>query len=48
MKLIVDVRTREEYVKSHIKGAINIPLYDLEFYLDFLRGCGGETQRKRD
>ena len=38
MKLIVDVRTREEYVKNHVKGAIYIPLYDLEFYIDFLRG----------
>jgi len=37
MKLIVDVRTREEYVKNHIKGAINIPLYDLDFYTDFLK-----------
>ena len=37
MKLIVDVRTREEYVKNHIKGAINIPLYDIEFYTDFLK-----------
>lgn len=37
MKLIVDVRTREEYVKNHVKGAINIPLYDLEFYIDFLK-----------
>jgi len=37
LKLIVDVRTREEYIKNHIKGAINIPLYDLEFYTDFLK-----------
>lgn len=36
-RLTVDVRTREEYVKEHIKGAINIPLYDLEFYVEFLK-----------
>jgi len=35
--VIVDVRTREEYVKSHIKGALNIPLFDLEYYIDFLK-----------
>ena len=37
MKLIIDVRTREEFVKEHIKGALNIPHYDLQFYADFLR-----------
>jgi len=36
-ELIVDVRTREEFAKEHIKGAINIPLYDLDFYIDFLK-----------
>lgn len=36
-KLIVDVRTREEFVKEHIKGAINLPLHDLHFYIDFLK-----------
>ena len=35
--LIIDVRTREEFLKEHIKGAINIPLYDLDFYGDFLK-----------
>ncbi len=35
-KLIVDVRTREEFVKEHVKGAINIPLHDIDFYIDFL------------
>lgn len=35
--MIVDVRSREEYVKEHIKGALNIPLFDLEYYIDFLR-----------
>lgn len=37
-KLIVDVRTREEYVQDHIEGALNIPVHDLEFYVDFLKG----------
>ncbi|MHA2407453.1 MAG: rhodanese-like domain-containing protein [Candidatus Ranarchaeia archaeon] len=35
--MIIDVRSREEYVKGHIKGAINLPLPDLDNYLDFLR-----------
>jgi len=37
MNLIVDVRSREEYYKSHIKGSINIPLFDLRYYIDFLK-----------
>ena len=37
-KLIIDVRTREEFVKEHIIGAICIPHYDLKYYSDFLRG----------
>ncbi len=36
MKLIVDVRSREEYYKNHIKGSLNIPVSDLEYYIDFL------------
>ncbi|HOG12417.1 MAG: rhodanese-like domain-containing protein [Smithellaceae bacterium] len=36
--LIVDVRTREEFLKEHVKGAINIPLYDVSFYTGILRG----------
>jgi heme-degrading monooxygenase HmoA len=35
--IIVDVRTREEYYENHIKGALNISVFDLEFYLDFLK-----------
>ena len=35
--LILDVRTREEYVQDHIKGSINIPVHDLEFYFHFLK-----------
>jgi len=37
-ELVIDVRTREEYVKEHVEGALNIPLYDLDFYVDFLKG----------
>ncbi len=29
-KLIIDVRTREEYAESHIPGSLNIPLDELE------------------
>jgi len=36
--MIIDVRTREEFVKEHVKGAINIPWQDLDFYIDFLKG----------
>lgn len=35
--LVVDVRTREEFVMAHIEGAINIPHCDLEYYRDLLR-----------
>lgn len=38
LSLIVDVRNREEYVQGHIKGAINIPLFDLGYHLDLLKG----------
>ncbi len=37
-KILIDVRTREEFVKDHIKGAICIPHYDLKYYRDFLSG----------
>ena len=35
-KTLVDVRTREEFVMEHIKGAVNIPHYDLEYYRELL------------
>jgi len=35
--MIIDVRTREEYYKDHIEGALNISLHDLKFYFDFLK-----------
>lgn len=37
VKLVVDVRSREEYYRNHIKGSLNIPLFDLEYYIDFLK-----------
>ncbi len=37
-KILVDVRTREEFVMEHIKGAVNIPHYDLEYYRELLNG----------
>lgn len=37
-EIIVDVRTREEYLKEHVKGSINIPLYDIEYYSCILKG----------
>jgi len=36
--LIIDVRTREEFIKEHVKGAINIPHYDVAYYADILKG----------
>lgn len=38
MKLLIDTRTREEFVKEHVKGAINIPCHDMDFYIEFLSG----------
>lgn len=52
MKLIIDVRTREEFVKNHIRGALNIPHYDLQFHEDFLKDkditlvCNTENRSK--
>jgi rhodanese-related sulfurtransferase len=37
-EIIIDVRTREEFVKEHVRGAINIPHYDVAFYADLLKG----------
>ena len=35
--VLIDVRSREEYLMEHIQGAINIPHQDLEYYRDLLR-----------
>ncbi len=55
-EIIVDVRSRYEFLKNHVKGAINIPLYDMELYESFLKGlcsqksvavyCGTEHRAK--
>lgn len=37
MNLIVDVRCREEFLRNHVKGALNIPLFDLEYYIGLLK-----------
>jgi rhodanese-related sulfurtransferase/heme-degrading monooxygenase HmoA len=37
-KLLVDVRTREEFISSHVKGSVNMPHYDLEYWEGFLKG----------
>ena len=37
-KMIVDVRSTEEYIKSHIKEALNLPLFTLENYIELLKG----------
>jgi len=34
---IVDVRSREEYLKEHIPNAINIPYWDMGYYVDFIK-----------
>ncbi len=53
MDIIIDVKTREEYYLNHIKGALNIPVWDLEFYLDFLKDkkvkvyCGPRGKRSK-
>lgn len=53
MDLILDVKTREEYYMNHIKGALNIPVWDLGFYLDFLEDkevkvyCGPRGKRSK-
>ncbi len=35
--LILDVRTREEFLEGHIKGAVNIPVNEVEKRLDELK-----------
>jgi len=51
LDIILDVKTREEYYKNHIEGALNIPVWDLKFYLDFLEDksvkvyCGPRGKR---
>jgi len=37
-EIVVDVRSPQEFLKKHVKGAINIPLYHMEYYESFLKG----------
>ena len=46
MELIVDVRSQHEFVKRHIKGAINIPIMHLEMYESFLKKMCREKKLK--
>jgi len=39
--IIVDVRTRREYSRWHIEGAVNIPLHELRTRLDEVRELAG-------
>ena len=34
---ILDVRSREECLKKHIPNAINIPYWDMEYYVDLIK-----------
>jgi len=55
-ELIVDVRSHEEFLKNHVKGAINVPLHDMELYEGFLKNicqerfvalyCGSEHRAR--
>ena len=53
MDLIIDVKTREEYYMNHIKGSLNIPVWDLKFHLGFLKDkevkiyCGPRAKRSK-
>ncbi len=46
MDIVVDVRSQHEFVKNHIKGAINIPIMHLEMYESFLKGMCNERKLK--
>lgn len=35
--IILDVRTQEEYDKKHFKNAINIPIYEIEGFKNFMK-----------
>lgn len=35
--LIVDVRTREEFGRGHVKGSVNIPLQEIHDHVDDLK-----------
>jgi phage shock protein E len=39
-KIIIDVRTKEEFIQGNIKGSINIPLQQIEFEIDKIKTMG--------
>jgi rhodanese-related sulfurtransferase len=41
-KTILDVRTPQEFMTGHAKGAINIPLQELESRLDEVKKIAGD------
>ena len=36
--LIIDVRERESYARSHVKGAVNMPYAEIDEYVAFPKG----------
>lgn len=41
--LIIDLREEELYLEGHISGAINIPTYEINDHIDYLRHISGEN-----
>ena len=37
MRILLDVRNREEFLKLHVKNAVNIPVFDLKYFLEILK-----------
>jgi len=35
--ILLDVRSKQEYDEGHLKGAINIPVYELEYRVEELK-----------
>lgn len=54
-QVIIDVRNPDQFAGGHAEGSINIPLPELEKYLDEIRKmqrpvvcvCGGGTRNKK-
>lgn len=51
-KIVIDVRRPDEFKKGHAKGSLNIPLQEMEVYLEEIKNinrpimlvCGGGTR----
>lgn len=41
-KLIIDLRSKDSYLISHLPGAINIPTNEINDYLDYIRSVTNE------